>query len=184
MNSSESQYYNRSHHFPSHLFSPNKMYMVTGATYRKVPIFDNAEKLDFLLGSLFLEAETFGWNLQAWAIMPNHYHFIAGAPEEPLTLRAMIRSLHSKSARWLNQQDEKSGRKVWFQYWDSCLTYENSYLARLNYVHHNPVKHGLVQNAENYKWCSMNWFSQNADKKYYKKVLSFKYDKLQLHDDF
>ena len=32
-----------------------------------------------------------------------------------------------------------------------------SYLARLNYVHQNPVKHGLVRVANQYRWCSAAW---------------------------
>src|SRR6185295_13265442 len=40
--------------------------------------------------------------------------------------------------------DNATGRQVWYNFWDTKLTFENSYLARLNYVHQNPVKHGLV----------------------------------------
>jgi len=29
-------------------------------------------------------------------------------------------------------------------FWDTRLTFEKSWLARLKYVHHNPLYHGLV----------------------------------------
>ena len=171
-------------HAPSHLFVPGGAYIVTAATYQKALLFDSADKRDFLMQTLFEEAEHWDWSLQAWAVMANHYHFIALAPEEAATLKRMITSLHSKSAIWLNKMDGAAGRKVWFQYWDTSLTYQHSYLARLNYVHHNPMKHGLVADAENYRWCSLGWFNRNAEPGFRKTVLSFKYDRLAIEDNY
>jgi putative transposase len=171
-------------HSPAHLFTPNKAYMVTAGTFGKANLFGTPSKLDFLQQSLFEEAERFRWKLQAWAVMANHYHFIATSSDESGVLKDFICSLHSKTARWLNQQDHTTGRKVWFQYWDTCLTYEKSYLARLNYVHANPVKHGLVGDAEEYRWCSMAWFGRNAKPGFRRMVTSFKIDKISVRDDF
>jgi putative transposase len=171
-------------HAPSHLFLPNASYMVTAGTYQKAPLFNTPEKRDFLLQSLFDEAERCKWQFQAWAVFPNHYHFVAQAPDNAESLRRMISSLHSKTAIWLNRTEGTPGRKVWFQYWDICLTHERSYLVRLNYVHNNPVKHGLIDNAENYPWCSMSWFVTNATTGFRKTVLSLKYDSVNVKDDF
>ena len=171
-------------HSPSHLFASNTAYIVTAGTYDKARLFDSASKLDFLMRSFFEEAGRFHWQPQAWAFMANHYHFIAHAPADGGSLKDFIRSLHSKTARWLNQQDHTPGRKVWFQYWDTCLTYEKSYLARLHYVHNNPVKHGLVGDAENYHWCSMGWFVRRANAGFRRTVFSFKTDRVKVRDDF
>ena len=96
----------------------------------------------------------------------------------------MIQRFHSQSARQLNDLDNTSSRNVWFQYWDTCLTYEKSYYARLNYVNNNPVKHGLVKNADQYPFCSATWFKAQADPGFRKKVESFKYDRVKIIDDF
>jgi hypothetical protein len=39
---------------------------------------------------------------------------------------------------------------VWFQSWDTQLTNEGSWLARLKYTHENAVHHGLVPQATHY----------------------------------
>ena len=171
-------------HAPSHLFLPKAAYIVTARTYTKGLLFNTAEKKDFLLASLFDEAQRFHWRLEAWAVMANHYHFVAQAPEDARNLETMLRTLHSKTARWVNQQDGADGRQVWFQYRDTCLTHEKSYFARLHYVHANPVKHCLVDNAEQYRWCSMSWFAQGASPAFRKMVLSFKTDRVNVPDDF
>ena len=98
------------------------------------------EKLN-LFRQLFFDCVTeAGWELHAWALLSNHYHFIASSPSDPGTLRRMLSKLHTLSARDLNVLDGQPGRKVWFQYFDSHITYTKSYLPRLKYVHHNPVQ--------------------------------------------
>ena len=96
----------------------------------------------------------------------------------------MIREFHSRSARWLNRQDGEAGRKVWHNYWESQITFEASYYARLNYVHQNAVKHGLVQVANLYPWCSAQWFEQNAKPATVKTIYSFKTDRIKVKDEF
>ena len=80
--------------------------------------------------------------------------------------------------------DGTSGRKVWFNSWDTRLTYEKSYMARLAYVHQNPVKHGVVKMARDYRWCSAAWFEQNSERPFVETVLSFPIDKVNVRDDF
>ncbi|MEE9369529.1 MAG: transposase [Pontiella sp.] len=115
---------------------------------------DSPDKLTLVQDMLFKYALQFGWQLQAWAIMGNHYHFIAVSPDNPSTLADVISRLHEYSSKKLNRLDEIPGRKVWHNFWDSHITHQTSYLARLRYVHLNPVHHGVIDNASNYKWCS------------------------------
>jgi len=69
-------------HAPAHLFAPGAVYIVTAGVYQKALLFNTPEKRDFLLQTLFDEAQRWGWSLQAWAILSNHYHFVAQAPAE------------------------------------------------------------------------------------------------------
>ena len=91
----------------------------------------------------------------------------------------MISELHSISARELN-----AGRKIWYQYWDKHLTFENSHLARLNYVHQNPVHHRLVMQATNYRWCSASWFESKVSRAFAASLRRFRGDRLNVVDDF
>jgi putative transposase len=157
--------------------------MVTSATYHKLPIFNSTRRLDFLRDTLFTVAKDHGIALQAWAIFPNHYHFIATI-EEAGNLQTMVRAWHSATAKKANTSDSTPGRKVWFQYWESRITYERSYFARLRYVHQNAVHHGLVRIATRYEWCSATWFERKAPAAFRKTVLAFPCDSLVIQDDF
>ena len=95
-----------------------------------------------------------------------------------------LRELHSLSARDLNRLEDVKGRTVWHNFWDTRLTYQHSYLARLNYVHQNAVKHGLVAVANQYPWCSAAWFKRVASPAQVKTIYRFKIDQLSVPDDY
>jgi len=157
--------------------------MVTAATYRKEPIFGSKRRLNLLCETLLRLCAAHEWSLQAWALFPNHYHFVA-ASASPASLRGVIGELHAATARAVNELDHLRGRKVWFQYWDTLLTNERSYLARLHYVHENAVRHGVVRYAPHYPWCSAAWFDRSARPAFRKTVLSFPCDRVSVPDGF
>jgi putative transposase len=131
-------------HAPVHRLDSRGVYMVTGATLHKQHFFRTPEALDLLEDQLLTLAKKYELHLHAWAVFANHYHLIARSIQESPQLKEFLSHLHTKTAAELNRLDEAAGRSVWFNFWDTKLTYERSYLARLNYVHQNPVKHGLV----------------------------------------
>ena len=171
-------------HAPSHRVLERGTYMVTCGTYLKQHHLDSAQKLTFFRDLLFDSCREFGWDLQAWAILSNHYHWIGASPEHPETLRRLVSKLHTLSAKQLNEWDGKPGRKVWFQHYDSRITFETSYYARLKYVHHNAAHHGVVHSAANYPWCSAAWFERNSRPAFRRMVEQFKTDRVAVVDDF
>ena len=92
--------------------------------------------------------------------------------------------LHTSTATFVNELDGTPGRKVWHNYRETALTFEKSYFARLNYVHQNPVKHGLVPVAKQYPWCSAGWFERTTKPGQIKTIYSFKTDRVQIFDDY
>jgi putative transposase len=174
-------------HAPTHQLSQSGTYFVTAGTYRKEHYFRGAARLSVLHCGLLAVAEKFGWQLEAWAIFSNHYHIVAHSPARERgaeSLSRMLGLLHEKTAKWVNRLDAAEGRKVWHNFRDTRLTYEKSYLARLNYTHQNAVRHGLVRVANLYPWCSAAWFERTATRAQVKTIYSFKTDTLQVGDDY
>ena len=174
-------------HAPLHQLSQKGTYFVTVSTYLKHPHFRGKVRLRVLHRGLLTVADKYGWQLEAWAVFANHYHLVAHSPataDDAKSLRPMLGYLHEQTAKWINRLDQTPTRKVWHNYRDTRLTYEKSYLARLNYTHQNPVKHGLVPVASQYPWCSAAWFERTATPAQVKTIYSFKADRLQVKDDF
>ena len=81
-----------------------------GNLRQSAPLFDTPAKLDLLRDATLELVENYSLSLRAWAFF------------NELALR-------------LNQVDRTPSRKVMYQFWHTELTFEKSYLARLNYVH-------------------------------------------------
>ena len=171
-------------HSPIHRLTETGAYIVTAGTYGKFPIFRSADRLTLLTSRLLRLSKHYEWQLQAWAVFPNHYHFVAISSANPSTLRRLIQHFHSETAREVNATDQTPARKVWFEYWDTHLTFQRSYLARSSYVHQNPVRHGLVRVAQAYPWCSASWFERSSNRAFYRTVLGFTGNGVQVPDEF
>ena len=174
-------------HAPTHHLSSRGTYIVTAGTCHKDHFFRGANRLGVLHRGLLAVADKFDWRLEAWAVFSNHYHFVGHSPEfrdSAESLSQMIALLHEKTAKWINKIDNAAGREVWHNFWETKLTYEKSYLARLNYVHQNPVRHGLVRVANQYPWCSASWFERTARPAEVRTLYSFKIDRLRVYDEY
>ena len=174
-------------HAPTHQLSTRGTYFLTVGTYLKQHHFRSAERLRVLHRGLLTVARDFGWRFEAWAVFSNHYHFVAHSPEsapDASNLSDMLSVLHVKTARWVNKLDRAPERKVWHNFRETRLTYQKSYLARLNYVHQNPVRHRLVPVANQYPWCSAAWFERAAYPAQVITICRLKIDQVKVEDDF
>src|SRR5690606_32754225 len=97
-------------HNPPHYFLPNTMYMVTGAILHKQNLLYEDKRKEFALQILFEKAQLFNWDLQAWSILNNHYHFIGKSPDDATSLSKFIRQSHSITAIQINKWDDTPGR--------------------------------------------------------------------------
>jgi putative transposase len=171
-------------HAPVHRLTEHGIYIVTSGTCHKERLFNTKEKLDLLERWLLSLSKQHHWQLEAWAVLINHYHFVARGAPDSTPMRDFLRELHSLTARELNLMDRVEARTVWHNFWDTRLTYQHAYLARLNYVHQNAVKHGLVPVANQYPWCSAAWFERAASPSQIKTIYRMKTDKVNVPDDF
>ena len=160
--------------------------MVTSATYNKADHFRGADRLAVVERGILKMTAEYGWRLEAWAVFSNHYHFVAHSPgvDGATNLSEMLAILHNKLAAWVNRLDGKPGRKIWHNFWESRLTRQSSYLARVHYVHQNAVRHGLVAVGNQYPWCSAAWFERVASPAMVRSIYRFKLDRVNVRDEF
>ena len=167
-------------HAPPHRLQSAGVFIVTARAAEKRHLLAADALKDWFQDKLHELALEFGWRLEAWAILSNHYHFVGHSPphaEDAASLSAMVRKLHSLTTKELNHRDNKPGRtRLWQNFRETHLTHQRSYLARLNYVHQNAVHHKLVTIGSDWKWCSAQAFRQAVSPACLKTISSFKYD--------
>ena len=89
----------------------------------------------------------------SWCVLPNHYHALVQAADIELLLHE-LGLLHGRTSHAWNGQENTRGRKVFFRAVERAMRSERHYWATLNYVHHNPVRHGYVERWTDWPWSS------------------------------
>ncbi len=94
-----------------------------------------------------------GCSLFAWCVLPNHWHALIGTKGLNAVL-ADVGRLHGRSSFEWNQLDDSRGRQCWHCCADRRIRSESHFNAVRNYIHHNPVKHGYVDQWEDWPFSS------------------------------
>jgi len=136
-------------HQPVHLYVDNSWYFLTVKIYGSQHILDEDVKKQLLLEKLKYEFKSFGYELKAWVILDNHYH-LEFKTDRGNILSKILNRVHGNISYTINKMDNQEKRKVFQNYWDSCIRSERDLWTRFNYIHHNPVKHGYSQRMEEY----------------------------------
>ncbi|MCX7721651.1 MAG: transposase [Verrucomicrobiae bacterium] len=95
--------------------------------------------------------------IHAWCVLPNHYHLLVSVPDLRDATRALGRLHGQLSFRW-NQEEQMRGRKVWHAAADRFIRSARHFWATMNYIHHNPVRHGYVKRWQDWPYSSAREF--------------------------
>ncbi len=139
-------------------FIPGEIYHVYNRGNNKEIIFREETNYEFFLKKMHKELESC-CELLAYVLMPNHYHFLiyipVDIPSNP-SLSRKIGTLQSSYTQAFNKRYNRTGslfqpklkRKCASEYAEVCF----------HYIHQNPVKGGLCEVLDNWKFSSYGDF--------------------------
>jgi putative transposase len=92
------------------------------------------------------------FHIDAWVVLPDHMHAVWTLPPGDSDYSARWRAIKVVFSKALPKTEHLSPRRVtkrergiWQRrFWEHTIRDERDYAAHLDYVHINPVKHGLV----------------------------------------
>ncbi len=91
--------------------------------------------------------------LHGYVIMPDHYHVLVTLTRVT-SISNVVRRAHSALARLVRSRTAVHGRVWQRRFYDHAVRDEEDWRTRLNYLHGNPVRAGLVESAAEYPWSS------------------------------
>ncbi len=91
-------------------------------------------------------------DLHGYCLMPNHIHLIA-VPQRDDSLLLALKTAHGRYASYLNARQRATGH-VWQGRYYSCPLDQYHLWEALRYIELNPVRAGMVERAEDYRWSS------------------------------
>ena len=115
-------------------------------------------KLAEIAQNALLKGHEKNYRLLAWCIMPNHVHALI-KQFDTTPLGTIIQQWKGGSARRINQTLERDGALWAKDYFDRVIRDEDHFWNAITYIHHNPVRAGLVQQPKDWPFSSLgvNW---------------------------
>lgn len=155
----------------------NAIYFLTFTVTDWIDIFTRLNYRNIVVGSLDFCVRNKGLRIFAWCLMTNHIHIVCSV-ELPFRMSDFIRDFKQFTAKSLIKeiQTKPESRRDWilysfefagkydnrvkkYRFWQDKshpIELHNSAMIneRINYIHNNPVKTGLVAEPEDYLYSS------------------------------
>lgn len=127
-------------------------YHITSRGNAQQAIFRDDGDREALLAILADTVKQFGWELFAYCLMGNHYHFLLATPQPNLS-RGM-KQLNGVYTQRFNRRHERVGHLFQGRF-GAILVEREAYLLELvRYISLNPVRAGMASSAEEWRWSS------------------------------
>lgn len=144
-------------HHPPHNFLDDTWHIVTGRVYHARRLLTPPGDKEIVRDQLKELVKEFKIQLSAWVILDNHYHVLVKSQDAKKLSRFFAR-WHGRTSFELNGLENKRGRQIWQNFWDTAIRTERDYWTRFNYIHHNPVKHGYVKQTPDWEFSSYRYY--------------------------
>lgn len=133
-------------------------YFFTVNTFRRLPVLTEAPVRVALREAIHHTRARYSFDIEAWVLVPDHLHCVWTLPEgdADFSIRwSMIKRYVSKEcgASFGAKELSDSGNKrhesgLWQRrFWEHQIRDECDFARHADYIHWNPVKHGLVGRA-------------------------------------
>jgi putative transposase len=148
-------------------------YFFTLVTYHRQPIFSSSSHCHHLLAAVKHVANYHPFELLAYCILPDHIHVIMALPEHDFNYSTRISLIKRRFTRqYINELDWQAPKResykkrqesgVWQRrFWEHFIRDEEDLHRHIDYVHYNPVKHGLVSQVS--YWAHSSFFDYVRD---------------------
>ncbi len=151
---------------------------LTAVAKDRLPVF-RSEAVKVITCKALDEARKSGdFAIYAYVVMPDHLHAVTDGARLPSEVLRFIKGVISRRViNYLKEggfrasleklRHESKAQNYKYSLWEhhsNCLhlTSEGVFMQKVNYIHQNPVRAGLVQRAEDYRWSSVRCWKKCA----------------------
>jgi len=158
----------------------NPAYYLTSVTHDRLPIF-RKDEIKRVVTDAFDEARrSAGFLIFAYVIMPDHTHILTDNARDMKDVLRFINGISAKRvidhlknngfessiAKLRIQERENKHKHSVYEHHPNALrvTGEDAFMQKVNYIHLNPVRAGLVERPDEYLYSSARqWHRRAAD---------------------
>lgn len=134
--------------YPSNRTLTDQIFFITTGTKDRRLIFAQANAAQTAIDSLQFFRNRGEIRLFGFVIMPDHVHFVLRV-NLPLTISKFVKRFKTHVAHVLGLGP------IWeHSFWSETIDTEHLLYQKLTYIHNNPVRAGLVEEAKDFSWSS------------------------------
>ncbi len=127
---------------------------ITTKTLNNHPFFSDSTNAEYLVSSILFGCKNNWFDLIAFVIMPDHLHLISIAKGKNIS--QIMHSIKSYSSKEINKANLRNGSVWQSSFRDLTLWSEELVIEKMNYIHNNPMRKGLVSDPKDYNYSSAN----------------------------
>jgi putative transposase len=150
------------------------LHFITASCYRREPLLGTARGRDLFVKVLEQVRQKYRLVVVGYVVMPEHFHLLIREPEranpsvviQALKLgvaRRILASRQRQQRRQRNQpwlwQDTVSNRMWQARFYDFNVWSGRKRVEKVRYIHRNPVRRGLVERPEQWRWSSFRAYA-------------------------
>ena len=152
------------------------VYFITSTIVQFIPVFTSEKYFQIILDSFNFCRNEKDLKIHAYVIMDNHFHAVVSSKNlsnkiqsmKRHTAKEILNQLKKDNKDWLislfqnykKQYKKNSDHQIWQEGVHPQLIENINVLEqKVNYIHNNPVKRGLVRNPEDWVYSSATNFS-------------------------
>jgi putative transposase len=136
------------------------LHFLTFSCYRRLPLLNTARARNVFVRALEEIRERHRFLLVGYVVMPDHVHLLIGEPSKG-KLSMVLQALKQRVSRDLRKAGRDANLKRFWQarFYDFNVHSAGKRREKLDYMHANPVKRGLVKSPAEWAWSSWSFYA-------------------------
>jgi len=142
------------------VYIPGGSYFFTVVTYRRRPVFSESCNVAVLRAAFKQVMAAKPFEIDAIVVLPDHLHCLWRLPNGDADFSGHWREIKKYVSKRIGDSGRRPGeRDVWQRrFWEHAIRDENDWRRHVDYIHFNPVKHGLVSSPGEWPYSSFRKF--------------------------
>ncbi|MFA7079020.1 MAG: transposase [Syntrophomonas sp.] len=100
------------------------------------------------------------YEIYAYCLMSNHVHLLLKENEDPIA--TIIKRISGSYVLWYNKKYSRCGHLFQERFKSEVVETDSYFLTVLRYIHQNPLKAGITNQVESFRWSSCSEYLGNS----------------------
>jgi putative transposase len=153
-------------------YGSGDLHFITSSCYRRQPLLGTASRRDLFVKVLEQVRKRYEFVVVGYVVMPEHFHLLMSEPAranpsvviQALKLGVVRRLFRTPKARdkqgTLRLFNDFVPKHFWQRrFYDFNVWSAHKHREKLRYIHRNPVKRGLVESPDQWRWSSFRAYA-------------------------